>query len=239
MTNINKIPDNISLEIPFEDQAPLQSFLDQSLSQNNSDGIEGFLWLFIKVVEQIAKKDEVQGIKLGYERAVLTDKGSDEYRIESSFVFNKKWSSRFDLDILNEGFLFLSDAFVYPKTQEGQKEEATKNSSNFKLSFSNELLSKRIIDEFLRRYPLIDECLEFQFYVLLSKADIKITNSESPTPYDVFTFDLLERLRPGENFSGVSFKLNIATNAIAQCPLCAGRTGVLGRANETSDCKTC
>jgi hypothetical protein len=239
MTSIKKVPDDISLETPFEDQAPLQRFLDQSLSQNNSDGIEELLWLFIKVVEQIAKKDEVQGIKLGYERAVLIDNESGEYRIESRFASNKKWSSQFDLDILNEGFLFLLDTFEYPKKQEEPKEKINSNSSTFKLSFPNESLSKRIIDEFLRRCPLIDECLEFHFYVLMGKADIKIISSGDPIPYDVVTFNLLERLRPRENFSGVSFKINVATNATTECPLCNGRTGVRGRADALSPCKTC
>jgi hypothetical protein len=237
MANINQVPDEISLESAFVNQESLQDFLDQSLSQNSSDSIDELLWLFIKIADKVSEKDGIQGIKLGYERAVLIDEESSEYRIESNFISNKNWHSTFDVNLLNEGFLFLSDTFEYPNKNENEEED--KKVRTLDLTFSSESLSKRMIDELIRRYPPIEECLEFHFYVILVKVNFEVTHSGNHDSSNLSTSNLIRRLCPEENFLDRDLNISIKISAISECSLC-GEKVARGRVrDDLSTCKTC
>lgn len=152
MTNLSQ--SNIRLDVSFAEQDYVQSLLGYpEIDPDSPAAAPEILHKFINVVhnwlqEALGSAEHISGIKIGFERKVLTNQETKQYRVDSQFVSDQNWRSQYDLQILNtQTVVFLVDP---PESESDEEKTEDSELNENPRSYS---IADRYIEELKRLYP--------------------------------------------------------------------------------------
>ena len=165
MSDLAQPQSNISLEIPFAEQDYIQSLLGYpEIDPESIVASPELLYNFINVVDQWLPTNflkGVSGIKVGFERKVLIDSETQQYRVESQFVSDQNWRSKYDLEILEDP----NNRFLVDPREEEEVKSVEQDSESSEQELEPYNLATRISEEINRLYPKLRESIEIHIYV--------------------------------------------------------------------------
>ena len=180
----------IQIDSPFFEQDNIQEFLGNPIPQPETVLVPGeMLYKFIKIAEKIILNNLIQnnldgvyrlkGLKLQLERKVLLESKSGKYRVESQFVTDDDWRSKYDeLILVIDEIDFLVDPVsesLKGEDQDLEGEEIDEENDEEKDASVAEIdnnLSKKITDrireELTRLYPRLEKSEELHIHLFSS-----------------------------------------------------------------------